>query len=152
MSKSDVYLLNQHETMKKILVAALLFASPAFAMAQKSGERRASLTPQQRAEKQAERVDAVVGLTAEQRQKITAENLRAAQSMQPHVENIRTEKKAMRAIGQQRREAYAKILTPDQMTRLKASHKERQHRKGANGGRAPRQGHTELRNAPAQNQ
>jgi hypothetical protein len=126
--------------MKKILVAALLLASPAFAMAQKSGERRTSLTPQQRAEKQTARVDAAVGLTAEQRQKITAENLRAAQAMQPHIENMRAEKKAMHAIGKQRRDAYAKILTPDQMTRLKALHKERRLARGENGGRALRQG------------
>jgi hypothetical protein len=64
---------------------------------------------------------------------------------------MRAEKKAMRAIGKQRREAYAKILTPDQMTRLKATHKERRQTKGANGGRAPRQGRMQMQNAPASN-
>lgn len=108
--------------MKKILVAALLLTAPGFAMAQKTGDRRIPLTPQQRAEKHTERVGAIVSLTPEQRVKIAAENLRSAEAMQPHVDAVRKERRAMREIGKQRRQAYATILTPDQMERLKSAH------------------------------
>ena len=92
-------------------------------MAQKGGERRAALSPQERAEKKTAKMDALLSLTPEQRQKISAENLRAAEAMQPHIQAIRSERKAMREISRKRHQAYAGILTPDQMSRLKEVHK-----------------------------
>lgn len=103
-------------------------------MAQKVSERRAPLSPQERAEKHTAKLDAIVSLTPDQRQKIAAENLRTAEAMQTHIDAIRTEKKAMREIGKRRHQAYASILTPEQMARLKAARKnERANRKGREG-------------------
>lgn len=141
--------------MKKILIAALVLAAPFASMAQKpAGERRAPLTPEQRAEKHTARIDKIVSLTPEQRQKVQAENLRTAQAMQPHMENMRKEREAMRTIGKQRHEAYASILTPDQMARLKEARKQHQSMRGApgkHGERGPRPGGAEMR-APAERQ
>lgn len=133
--------------MKKILVAALFFTMPALAIAQKNGsEHRASLTPQQRAEKHTARVDAIVSLTPEQRTKISAENLRAADAMQPHINAVREERKAIREIGKQRRQAYTTILTPDQMERLKTAHTSKRKIQKERGGRyAQPKGGTDVR-------
>ncbi len=116
--------------MKKYLALVMLFAAPSIAMAQKAGERHAPLSPQERAAKHTARLDEVVSLTPDQRQKIAAENLRTAEAMQPHIEAIHAEKKTMREIGKKRHQAYASILTPEQMERLKAARKsERTDRK-----------------------
>lgn len=138
--------------MKKILVAALLFAAPALAMAQqkpgKSREDRQPLSAGQRAERQTERLDKMVQLTPEQREKISAENRRAVEAMKPHMDNIRRERMAMREIAQQRREAYANILTAEQKERLKAARMEQRKAREAGDERPMRRGRMNMQRSP----
>lgn len=101
----------------------MLLTTPGLVMAQKDGERRAAVSPQERAEKKTAKIDALLSLTPEQRQRISAENLRAAEAMQPHIQAIRSERAAMREISKKRHQAYASILTPEQMSRLKEARK-----------------------------
>lgn len=141
--------------MKKILAAVLIISAPAFATAQKpqkSHEGRAPLTAEQRAEKQTEHLDRMLQLNPEQREKIQAENLRTAQAMQPHMEAIRNERKAMREISKRRREAYSNILTPDQQERLKAARQERRKARMTEGHRAPNRRPIDRQAAPAPNE
>lgn len=126
--------------MKKIiLLAACLFTISTAVNAQETVKQtktekvqtREKLTPEQRAQKQVDGLNAEVTLTDEQKPKVNelalakikkVEEIRAKYKGQP--ENKETAKKEIVVVRQEFHKNIKAVLTPEQLEKLKAKHKE----------------------------
>lgn len=99
--------------MKQLLMAVCILVSTATStMAQRGDGMRA--TPEQRAQKQTERLTGALKLTPEQQKQIYDANLKAAQQMKPMQEATEADRTAFREAQQQKEASFKTILTADQ--------------------------------------
>ena len=83
---------------------------------------RKNLSREQRAERQAERMEKMLNLTPEQKKAIYTANLEAARKMEPEAARNR---EAMRAIHREKEAQYKATLTPEQYSRYEQAKAER---------------------------
>jgi len=99
--------------MKKLLIAICMVAGmTTTAMAQRGQGMRA--TPEQRAQRQTERLTEALKLTPDQQKQVYDANLKAAQQMKPMQDATDADRSAFREAQQQKEASFKTILTPDQ--------------------------------------
>ena len=113
--------------MKKLFVISImLVATVTFAAAQ----QRQRPTPEESAKAYTERMEKLLTLTADQKNKIQAINLDLAKQMNAQFQNNQGDREAMRsamqAIEKKRDEQYKPVLTADQFKKYLADKEERQ--------------------------
>jgi len=113
--------------MKKLFVISImLVATVTFAAAQ----QRQRQTPEESAKAYTERMEKLLTLTADQKNKIQAINLDLAKQMNAQFQNNQGDREAMRsamqAIEKKRDEQYKPVLTADQFKKYLADKEERQ--------------------------
>ena len=130
---------------KVILFAACLFTLSTAVNAQETARKpradkavKEKLTPEQRAQKNVDNLNAVAGLTDEQKTKVKdlattritkADAIRAKYKGQP--ENKETAKNELEAVKKEYRQSVKALLTPEQLEKVKAKNKEMKAAKGA---------------------
>lgn len=135
---------------KVILIAVCLFAVSTAVNAQEAARKpatekapaREKLTPEQRAQKNVDNLNAVAGLSEEQKTKVKelaltritkADAIRAKYKGQP--ENKETAKNEIEVVKKEYRQSVKALLTPEQLEKVKAKNKEQkgaERKEGAN--------------------
>lgn len=118
--------------MKKAILALALFAGLNTAVSaqqvQKQAhnkEQRAKMTPEQRAERHAGRLQKALGLTDAQKQAIIESDVQTAKQIQPLKEEQKDRREKLVAMQKQRDEKMKSILTPEQYAKFQEMKKER---------------------------
>lgn len=117
-----------------LAAGSLSFAQPPNAgrpmgMGMKGGpkmEKKAKLSPEERAQKMTDKMSEELQLNADQKEKVYQINLSAAQKNEVHIRQIETSKTEMRNIQQSRIAEIEKLLSVEQIAILKKQREERQ--------------------------
>ena len=128
--------------MKKVILMMLVAMTTTLMHAQDNTaapvkNREAKMTPEQNAQKAVDKLNAIVGLSADQQQKVRTlalERIAKAKEVKAKYkgsENKEAAKPELNALRKDFRQQIKAMLTPEQMAKLKAHHKANRPNKGA---------------------
>jgi Spy/CpxP family protein refolding chaperone len=131
----------KNKKMKKVILMMLVAFSSTMMQAQDNTaatvkSREAKMTPEQNAQKAVDKLNAIVGLSADQQQKIRTLALdriakaKAVRAKYKGSEDKEAAKQEMKTLRQEFKQQVKALLTPEQMAKLKAHHKANRPNKG----------------------
>lgn len=128
--------------MKKVLLMMLVAMTTTLMHAQDNTaapvkNREAKMTPEQNAQKAVDKLNAIVGLSADQQQLVRRlafdriAKMKTVRAKYKGSENKEAAKQEMKTLRQEFKQQVKALLTPEQMAKLKAHHKANRPNKGA---------------------
>jgi len=131
----------KNNSMKKVILMMLVAFTSTMMHAQDNAAapvktKEAKITAEQRAQKVVDKLNAIVGLSADQQQKVRTlalnrvAKMKAVRAKYKGSEDKEAAKQEMKPLRQEFKQQIKALLTPEQMAKLKAHHKANRANKG----------------------